>query len=190
MKKLGIRLGILTGLVLALIWGGHERPTIASLDCAMNVYNKWNNCDNAYSTTRNNFQSMGTYCATNTASNCSVTAATYCTNIANTTCSSSSNPQQCFATAYNSCYLSQYQSCYTGNMIECQNNVTSSYNNRGSSYSSCLGMEGNFGNCVQTVDFCPNAQSRANECLALYQGLDDYDAYSTCLANSGINQCQ
>lgn len=167
-----------------------DTPAEAALDCWQQAYNKWTGCDNAYSNTVYTYNNMNAYCSNNAANICSASANSYCSQQATTACQGNPDPQ-CYTNSYNGCYLSQYQSCHTQTTTQCATNVQNAYNNRGNSYGSCLGIEGNFGNCIEQVDGgCLLAQDRVTACYATYTGSEDGDALQLCILNSGIGQCQ
>ena len=180
--------------LLILIMTGflfQDNSPVKAASCWEMAYNKWMSCDNAYSNNINQHADINNYCANNSASNCSATAGNYCSGQASTTCASDPNYSMCYNNSYSSCYLPAYQSCHTETELECRDNVDTAYNNRGSAYASCLGFEGNANNCVEQIaGFCQEANNRAAICSNLYSGSEDYDAYYTCRANSGIDQCQ
>lgn len=190
MKRMISRLGTLLVLLTAGCYLYASSP-IAAISCWEQAYNKWMGCDGAYVNTKNLYMDRGYYCANNAATTCSTSANTFCTAQATNSCSGHPDPQQCYNSAYSNCYLSQYQSCHTSTEVQCLQNVENAYNGRGNSYFSCLGIEGNYGNCVEEVEFsCVEAQNRAAACYSVYSGIDDGEASATCRANSGIDQCQ
>ncbi|MCW5962159.1 MAG: hypothetical protein KIS76_18510 [Pyrinomonadaceae bacterium] len=170
-----------------LIHGGVS--TEAAFACWETAYNRWMACDNGYSNTLNQYANQSNYCSTNSANNCSAIANSYCSQQANTSCSGNPDPA-CYNNAYNSCYMPYYQSCYTNDYNTCINNVNSAYSNRGNAYGSCLGFEGNGGNCIEEMDECEIARDRVSACNSLYVGIENSDALNTCLNNSGISQCE
>lgn len=138
------------------------------LSCWEQAYNKWMGCDGAYVNTKSTYADGDNYCENNAANTCSATANTYCTNQANSSCTGNPNPQQCFNNAYNSCYLPQYQNCHTSTKVQCLQNLQTAYNNRGNSYQSCLGFEGNYGNCVEELEFKCNRPILSNKVKMLF----------------------
>lgn len=192
MKRIIRKLTILVFLVTAGFLIADRNPTsYAMTSCWEIAFDRWNTCDNAYSNTVSNHTMINNYCDTNTASNCSATAHSYCDAQANSACSSSPTPQTCYNQSYNNCYMSQYQSCHTTTQQQCYDNVNNAYDNRGNAYASCMGFEGNGGNCIEQMDQCDIARQRRDQCnLSYNQDPDYYDGYYTCLANSGIWQCE
>ena len=192
MKRLLVKLLSFSILVATGWFTYYGMPSqAATLSCWEQAYNKWMGCDGAYLNTRYLYLDGNNYCTNNAATTCSATANTFCTTQASTSCTNDPNPQQCQNTAYNNCYPSQYQSCHTTTTIECLDNLLQAYNNRGNAYQTCLGFEGNYGNCIEEVEFsCVEAQSRASACNSVYADADDGSAQATCRANSGIDQCQ
>jgi len=190
MKRMIARLAILltlsgTGFFL------YSSPQAAVISCWEKAYNKWTTCDGAYSNTKNTYSDRSNYCSDNASNTCSSSSSAFCTTQANNACSNDPNPQQCFNNQYNSCYLSQYQSCHTQTTADCLTNVQNAYDNRNNSYSTCLGIEGNYGNCVEELAFsCVDAQNRASDCYTVFGESDDGGAQSTCRTNSGVDNCQ
>lgn len=161
MKKVISRLATLSVMITAGFLLYNDLPVKAA-SCWETAYNKWQNCDNNYSAT--------------------LTTHYY-------------SPQTCAATAQNSCQhhppgTPAYNSCYNAAYTACIAQDQQNYDNRGSSYGSCLGFEGNGGNCVEQLESCDPARDRASACNGLYAGSEDGEALSTCLNNSGIYQCQ
>lgn len=195
MKRIMLKFATLLVLVTAGFLVNDNSPVKAA-SCWETAYNKWMSCDNSYSNTvyqhtyvDNNNNNI--YCQNNSTSNCSASAANFCSSQASTTCANDPNYSTCYNNSYSSCYLPAYQSCHTSTYDECATNVETRYNNRGSAYVSCLGAEGNATSCVeQLAGFCQDANDRAASCSNLYSGSEDYDAYNTCRANSGIDRCQ
>mgnify|MGYP001478852718 CR=1 FL=1 len=72
----------------------------------------------------------------------------------------------------------------------CMTQDWAAYNSRGSTYGTCIGLEGNGNNCIEQLEGCDPARDRAAACNGLYSGSEDGDALSVCLNNSGIWQCQ
>lgn len=158
-------LTVTTGLVYM------ETPVSAARDCATAVFNKWTTCDNAYASTAQQYAIRTPHCVQTAPSACpNQTTETYC---------SSLDPSQ-----YAGC-------CLAASRASCENAITATYDGRGSSYGSCMEFGGNYGNCIEEVaDFCLDAQGRNSVCAALYEGTEDFDARSTCIANSGVDLCQ
>ena len=162
MKRVILRLVTLLIMVTAGVVFYYDTPVQAAA-CWEQVYARWQSCDNNYASTQ--------------------TAHYYA-------------PQTCANTAQNSCQQYQpgtpaYDACYDPIYNSCRTQDNQNYNNRGSSYGSCIGIEGNASNCIeQLADGCDRARDRASACYYLYPNSDDADAYSTCLNDSGIGQCQ
>lgn len=190
MKRMLSRIGTL----LVLLGTGcflYASSPVAVLSCWEQAYNKWMGCDGGYFNTKYQYQDRTGYCTNTAAGACSSSTQASCNTHATNACSSDPDPVACYNYAYNTCYSTQYPACYDATEYNCLLSITNTYNNRGNAYSSCLGMEGNYGNCVEEVEFsCSEAQSRSAACLSAYADSEDYSAYSTCVANSGINQCQ
>jgi len=169
MKRILVRFSILVVLVVTGCFLYLDVPVSGAGDCAMTVYSKWMSCDNSYANTAQQYAIREQYCWMNAPSTCpNAQTEIFC----------AANPS-----TYTSC-------CMAASLAACDANITSTYDNRGSSYSSCMGIEGNFGNCIEQVaDFCLDAQNRVSVCLSVYDGEDNSEARSTCIANSGINQC-
>lgn len=104
------------------------------------------------------------------------------------------NPNHCHQIAHNSAwsqcgaYGSCYDAAYAAAYSNCVNAATASYQQAGSAYSSCL-WNANNPSCFETLEFCPAARDRANQCEALATG-DECCDYSECLNASGVWQCQ
>jgi hypothetical protein len=153
--------------------------------CWEQAFNKWSTCDGAYSNTRYLQATSSTYCASNSAATCSVTSSSYCSSQASTTCANNPNPSTCYNNAYNNCYTPQYQTCHTQTQADCVDNINTAYDNRGSDYGSCMGIEGNLGNCIEQMeDVCTDAINRAYSCATIYGDPEDADAYSACRAQA------
>lgn len=125
-------------------------------------------CDNSYANTVQTYAIKTPFCEQNAPAVCPYASVAYC---------QSRPPSE-----YDACCLSASRSA-------CEATVTANYGNRGSSYFSCMGLEGNLGNCVEQMEICPAAHGRYAECNTMYEGLDNADARNTCITNSGINQC-
>ena len=191
MKRIIWKLASLLILGAAGFFVSDSPTAFAMPSCWEVVFDRWTTCDNAFFNTVSNHTMINHYCGTNTATNCSVTAHSYCDAQANSACASNSNPQKCYNASYNNCYMPQYESCHTTTHQQCLDNVNNAYNNRGNSYVACLGFEGNGGNCIEQFDQCDIARQRRDQCNIIYnQDPDYYDGYYTCLANSGIWQCE
>lgn len=173
MKRLVVRFSLLTVLFAGVVFFYMETSVTCGPDCAMSVFTKWNSCDNSYSETSQQYALRVSYCELNAPSVCpDQSSATLCGDSCN-------GNQQCFDTC-----------CLAASRSACQATLTMNYNNRGSSYFSCMGLGGNFGNCIEQVaDFCVEAQNRVSICNAMYEGLENSEARSTCVANSGIDHC-
>ena len=103
----------------------------------------------------------------------------HCDEIANNTAWN-----QCFGQPnFNDCYDAAYAQAYNA----CVASATSSFQQAGSDYSSCL-WNANNPSCFETMEFCPAARDRANQCEALAN--EECCAYSDCLNASGVWQCQ
>ncbi len=190
MKRILVRFSMLAVLVATGSFLYLETPADASaveMACWEQAYNKWMNCDTAYSNTLTQYDLSPTTCANSATTACTADANTYC--LAQATSQCNGDPV-CENTVFTGCYSGRYNSCYSAANTSCMANAQTAYNNRGTAYGSCLGIEGNFGNCIEQVDGgCMLAQDRVATCAALYQGIDNYDAYSTCITASGINRC-
>lgn len=130
-------------------------------------------CDNSYANTVQTYAIKTPFCELNAPSVCPYSSVAAC----ESQCGSNQN-QPC----YDNC-------CTIASRAACEATVTANYGNRGSSYFSCMGFEGNLGNCVEQMEICPAAHGRYAECNTMYEGLDNADARNTCITNSGINQC-
>lgn len=166
MKRVILRLATLLVMVAAGVVFYYDSPVQAAA-CWEQVYARWQTCDNNYSNTFTAHYFAPQTCASTAQNSCQ------------------QHPQG--SSAYNSCYATYNSSCITQDQ---QN-----YNNRGSAYGSCIGIEGNIGNCVEQLQFtCDDARFRAATCDNLYgygNGENaDGEAYSACINNSGIGQCQ
>ncbi len=169
MKRLMVRFAALAVITLTGCFLYLDSPAIAAMDCATAVYNKWNTCDNSYSNTAGQYAIRQAYCVQNAPAECPAAAEPSCAALP--------------SSEYANCCLASSRSA-------CEATISANYENRGSSYFSCMGFEGNFGNCIEQVaDFCLEAQGRVSTCNSIYEGLDNSEARSTCIANSGINQC-
>lgn len=190
MKKLLMRFSMLFVLVMTGVLGYFDAPAFGAFDCGMAAYNKWSGCDSAYSTTLYTYHTRVNYCDNNASTVCSAIAHNYCHQQATGACQGNSNPS-CYNSSYNGCYMSQYQSCHTQTNAQCHDNVGNAYNNRGNAYGSCLGIEGNYGNCIEQLDGeCTTARGRAQACNDLYPGLENMEARATCILNSGVDRCE
>ena len=174
MKRILFRMFVVLFLTLASLFFYLDRPVSGAFDCATSVYNKWTSCDNAYGNTAQQYTVRSSYCEQTAPSACPSAAQAGC----------ALNPS-----TYATC-------CEAASRAACEATITTTYDNRGSSYFSCMGMGntgfggGNFSICVEQVaGFCLEAQGRVTVCNAIYSGEDDADAKSVCLANSGIDQC-
>lgn len=191
MKRIVFKFFVLSVLVTGSMFIFETHQSAASFACWETAYNKWNQCDGAYSNTLNNYTFRDNYCDTNSMTNCSQIAQNSCTAQANTTCANDPDPNVCFNNVYNNCHLSTYQSCHITAQAECRQSINEAYRDRGATYASCMGFGGDLGNCIeQMADGCEAAQSRVYVCGALYSGPDDGDAYSSCVNSSGISRCQ
>lgn len=191
MKRIVLKLATLAVLIGSGTFLISSEPAAAALtSCWESAYNKWNACDGAYSNTVTTYHDSS-YCTTRSASECSEIANSYCSSQAATTCSGNSNYQSCYNNAYTSCHGAAYGNCFNTHNSACLSDNESSYNNRSNNYASCLGVEGNLGNCIEQMqNGCDAAQSRVYVCAAVYADSEDADAYWTCRSNSGIDQCQ
>lgn len=190
MKRLLMRFAVLAVITVTGCFLYMDKPTEAASSCWQQAYNKWTGCDNAYSNTVYTFNNINGHCLNNASTVCSASAHSFCQQQANTACQGNPDPQ-CYNNSYNGCYMSQYQSCHTQTIIQCQTNVENAYNNRGNAYGSCLGFEGNYGNCIEQLDGeCSLARDRALACANTFSGEDDWDAKNTCILNSGIHLCE
>lgn len=192
MKKLIVKLASLSVLITAGWVLYVDVPSeAATLSCWEQAYNKWMGCDGAYFNTKNLYQDRSTYCDNTAAQSCVISVGNTCNSAANTNCANDADPQVCAQLYYATCYAATYPSCHSSAEYSCLISVTNSYDNRGNAYSTCLGMEGNYGNCIEQPEFsCTDAQNRALSCASVYSGSDDGSAYWTCRANSGIDLCQ
>jgi hypothetical protein len=158
-----------------------DRPVSGAFDCATTVYNKWSTCDTAYSNTASQYSNRTSYCVANAPSTCPAISESTCDFLAIGHCANDPNPQACYDLDYAAC-------CKSASEAACEATLAANYNNRGNSYFSCMGFEGNFGNCIEEVaDFCLDAQNRVSECSSIYPGFENSSARSTCIANSGID---
>jgi hypothetical protein len=185
MKRLVLRFAALAVLVLsgALLFS-NQLPSRASsrTSCWEDAYNKWNECDGAYSNTVGTYDIQGSYCTWENTTTCSSADNTTCNATATAACTNSPNPSACFDAAHDSC-------CSSHNYNNCITTVNDNYSNRNNAYTSCLGMEGNLGNCIEQMqNGCDSAASRVSICATIYA--EDYEAYTICRANTGIDQCQ
>lgn len=57
----------------------------------------------------------------------------------------------------------------------------------GSNYVSCVGA---IGPHRDQINFCAHANEIKNQCIALYSGLEDFEAFAACMDSSGIYQCE
>ncbi len=163
MKKSIVKLGTLSVLLTAVFLMGNNSTVEASLDCWQIAYNTWQSCDSAYSDTR--------YAHIYAPDTCAVSSQNSCQQHAPGT------PD------YNACYIPAYNACIAADQTR--------FDDRGSTYSTCTGSEGNAGNCIEKPQgFCDDARSRAATCSSLYYKTEDSDAYTTCYNNSGIGQCE
>lgn len=192
MKRTVLKLGSLSVLAAATWFFYLGSPAEAAvLSCWEQAYNKWMSCDGAYLNTKYLYIGGASYCTNSATTICSSTANTFCTTQATSACANDPNPQQCFNSTYNNCYLQQYQDCHLPTALECLQVLQTNYNNRAEAYQRCLGIEGNYNNCVEELEFsCIDAQNRASACNTVYSESDDGDVQALCRATSGIDQCQ
>jgi len=161
MKRVIIRFTVLMILITTGCFLYASSPA-AVTSCWETTYNKWQGCDNSYASTQtSHFYAQQT-----------------CTTLAQNNC----QQYQIGSPAYSSCFDTALNAC----ILQDQQN----YDNRGSSYGTCLGIEGNGNNCIEQLESCDPARDRAAACNGVYFGSEDGDALTTCLNNSGFNQCQ
>lgn len=190
MKRIVFKFFVLSVLVTGSMFIFETQQSAAANSCWESAYNKWNQCDGAYGATSSNYATRHDQCDNSAQISCAQSTQSTCSAHANTVCGSNSG-SQCWGTAYNSCYQSTFQTCYTGTYNSCSNERVDSYAARYNNYSSCLGFEGDLGNCIEQMeDGCTAAQNRLYVCGAMYSGPDDGDAYQICRTASGINRCQ
>lgn len=108
------------------------------------------------------------------------------------------------ATAGKARYLSYFESVfacddnYTNTLGTCRSNIGYPYDptesecryEAGSSYSTCLNT---IEEPMPQMNFCSQARAARDNCVNTYgpsSYLDDWDAYTSCIAASGINQCE
>lgn len=190
MKRLLVRFSMLGVLVMTGWFLYLDKPVSGAFDCGMAAYNKWQGCDNAYSSTVYIYNNMGSYCDNNSANVCSVAAHSFCQQQATTACQGNPDPA-CYNSTDNACYWDRYQSCNTQTTVLCHDNVQNAYSNRGNAYGSCMSAGANYSTCIEQLDGeCSVARSRAQECAIIYAGEDDWGAKSTCILNSGVHLCE
>lgn len=101
-------------------------------------------------------------------------AATTCAAAASAACP---NDPTCYANTYNACIAAD----------------NTAYSNRGSAYSSCIGVEGNASYCIESIEdiHCELAFNRVQWCAIDYcpDGINCEPAYLECVMASGASMC-
>src|SRR5690606_5492948 len=139
-RRVLIRFSMLAVLMIA---GGVlylDTNASASGDCAMTVFNKWMACDNSYAGTAQLYAIRTPHCVQTAPSTCPPAAEEFCASL----------PPWDYAGC-----------CLAASRAACEATISTNYDNRGSSYFSCMGFEGNLGNCVEQMDICTDAYLRA-----------------------------
>jgi hypothetical protein len=100
-------------------------------------------------------------------------------------------PTTCAASAASAC--PNDVPCYTAHYNACIAADQTNYNNRGDAYSSCIGVEGNAGYCIENIEdiHCELAFNRVQWCASIYcpNGTVCEPGWLECLAASGAWMC-
>lgn len=157
MKRLIFKLSLLLLLTAGVFWTEKSVEVVHASACDANSqFSLFQNCDNGFYDTRSNYLNRSQICYDQAVQNCAPTYSTTC--------------------------MTDYQ-------YSCQTSMINAYDQRYPTYGNCINQyEGMFYDidlCTYQPDYCPEAYTRRDQCMAVYQSseqtYDDHQTMSACI---------